>query len=129
VKETIRSTRQFRAATLAGECGRGTGSGLRLEQEEAEDLPPLPPPDTKRWVARRKAAVVVAVRAGMITMDEALHRYQLREEEFLSWTRMFECHGHSGLRATFIQRCRVKRHPEVDPFRHVSEPQGSFCGY
>jgi hypothetical protein len=44
VEETIRSTRQFRAATLAGECGRETGSGLRLEQEEAGDLPPLPPP-------------------------------------------------------------------------------------
>jgi len=44
----------------------------------------LPPPNTTRWTIRRKAAVVVAVRSGTITMEEALHRYQLTEEEFLS---------------------------------------------
>jgi hypothetical protein len=37
----------------------------------------LPPPNTMRWVARRKAAVVAAVRSGKITMEEALRRYQL----------------------------------------------------
>mgnify|MGYP003694768943 CR=1 FL=1 len=31
----------------------------------------LPPPDTKRWVVRRKAAVVAAVRGGGITIEEA----------------------------------------------------------
>jgi hypothetical protein len=49
----------------------------------------LPPANTKRWVVRRKAAVVAAVRAGRITMQEALQRYQLTEEEFLSWQRAF----------------------------------------
>jgi hypothetical protein len=49
----------------------------------------LPPPNTKRWVVRRKAAVVAAVRSGKITMEEALRRYQLTEEEFLSWQRAF----------------------------------------
>ena len=39
----------------------------------------LPPPDTKRWVVRRKAAVVAAVRAGVITVQEACRRYQLSE--------------------------------------------------
>ena len=29
----------------------------------------LPPPDTKRWVVRRKAAVVAAVKNGAITLD------------------------------------------------------------
>ena len=53
----------------------------------------LPPPNTTRWVIRRKAAVVVAVRSGKITMEEALRRYQLSEEEFLSWQRAFETHG------------------------------------
>jgi hypothetical protein len=47
----------------------------------------LPPLTTKRWVARRKAAVVAAVRAGVITVDEACRRYQLSEEEFLAWQR------------------------------------------
>ena len=44
----------------------------------------LPPPNTIRWVARRKAAVVAAVRSGRIRMEEALHRYQISEEEYLS---------------------------------------------
>ena len=41
----------------------------------------LPPPNTRRWVVRRKAAVVTAVRTGRITLEEALQRYQLTEEE------------------------------------------------
>ena len=50
----------------------------------------LPPPNTKRWVVRRKAAVVAAVRSGGITVEEACRVYQLSEEEFLSWDRAFE---------------------------------------
>jgi len=34
----------------------------------------LPPPDTRRWVARRKAEVVTAVRAGLMTLKEAIAR-------------------------------------------------------
>ena len=71
----------------------------------------LPPPDTKRWVARRKAAVVAAVRSGRITMEEVLRRYQLTEEEFLSWQRAFEAHGIAGLRATRVQQYRESRPP------------------
>ena len=71
----------------------------------------LPPPNTTRWVIRRKAAVVTAVRSGRITMEEALHRYQLTEEEFLSWQRAFEAHGLAGLRATRVQQYRVLRPP------------------
>jgi Protein of unknown function (DUF1153) len=66
----------------------------------------LPPPNTKRWVIRRKAAVVTAVRSGRITMEEALRRYQITEEEFLSWQRAFETHGLAGLRATRLQQYR-----------------------
>jgi Protein of unknown function (DUF1153) len=71
----------------------------------------LPPPNTKRWVIRRKAAVVTAVRAGKITMEEALQRYQLTEEEFLSWQRAFDGHGLAGLRATRVQQYREPRTP------------------
>lgn len=66
----------------------------------------LPPPNTTRWVTRRKAAVVVAVRNGKITIEEALRRYQLSEEEFLSWQRAFEAHGLAGLRVTRVQQYR-----------------------
>ena len=56
----------------------------------------LPPPNTRRWVVRRKAAVVTAVRTGRITLEEALQRYQLTEEEYRSWERAFEQHGQIG---------------------------------
>ena len=42
----------------------------------------LPPANTKRWVVRRKAAVVAAVQGGKITLAEACRRSQLTEEEF-----------------------------------------------
>jgi Protein of unknown function (DUF1153) len=67
----------------------------------------LPPPNTKRWVVRRKAAVVAAVRGGGITMEEACRYYQLSEEEFLSWERAFEKHGLAGLRTTRTQQYRA----------------------
>lgn len=69
----------------------------------------LPHPNTKRWVVRRKAAVVAAVRSGGMTMEEACRVYQLSEEEFLSWQRAFEKHGLAGLRATRIQQYRASR--------------------
>jgi hypothetical protein len=31
----------------------------------------LPPANTRRWVVRRKAAVVAAVQSGKITLEEA----------------------------------------------------------
>jgi transposase len=68
----------------------------------------LSPPNTTRWITRRKAAVVVAVRDGKITIEEALRRYQLSEEEFLSWQRAFEAHGLAGLRATRVQQYRLR---------------------
>ena len=71
----------------------------------------LPPPNTTRWVIRRKAAVVTAVRSGRITMEEALRRYQITEEEFLSWQRAFEMHGLAGLRATRVKQYRRPRPP------------------
>ena len=73
----------------------------------------LPPPNTKRWVVRRKAAVVAAVRRGRLTIEEACRVYQLSEEEFLSWDRAFELHGLAGLRATRIQQYRSRRRARV----------------
>jgi hypothetical protein len=66
----------------------------------------LPPADTKRWVTRRKAEVVAAVRGGLITLEEACTRYTLSMEEFLSWQRAVERHGLPGLRATRVQQYR-----------------------
>jgi Protein of unknown function (DUF1153) len=71
----------------------------------------LPPANTKRWVVRRKAAVVAAVQGGKITLEEALSRYQLTEEEFLAWQRAYEAHGLPGLRATRLQQYRTRLSP------------------
>lgn len=67
----------------------------------------LPPPDTKRWVVRRKAAVVAAVKNGAITLDEVCRRYNLSAEEFLSWQEMIDKHGVRGLRVTRLQDYRA----------------------
>jgi transposase len=64
----------------------------------------LPPPNTRRWVVRRKAAVVAAVNSGKITIEQACQFYQLSEEEFLSWQHAYETHGLAGLRTTRIQQ-------------------------
>ena len=69
-------------------------------------LEDLPAPNTKRWVIRRKAQVVVAVRSGIISLNDACSRYNLSIEEFLSWQRLIDRHGIGGLRATRIQHYR-----------------------
>ncbi len=66
----------------------------------------LPPPETKRWVIRRKAEVVAGVRAGLISLEDACKRYTLSIEEFLSWQRLIDDYGLRGLRATKIQNYR-----------------------
>ena len=43
----------------------------------------LPPPSTKRWVVRRKAMVVAAVRGGLLSLDDACKRYQLNDRIIL----------------------------------------------
>jgi hypothetical protein len=63
----------------------------------------LPPPDTKRWVVRRKAVVVQAVRNGSISLEEARERYKVSIEEFLAWERAIDRYGVPGLRATRLQ--------------------------
>lgn len=59
----------------------------------------LPPTNLKRWVARRKAEVIAAVKGGLLTMPEACHRYAISSEEFLEWERHYESDGLEGLRA------------------------------
>ena len=66
----------------------------------------LPPRNTKRWVIRRKAEVVAAVRGGLLSLDEACSRYKLTVEEFLSWQQSINEHGLAGLRTTRIQHYR-----------------------
>ena len=66
----------------------------------------LPPPETRRWVASRKAAVVRAVKFGLVTLPDALRMYALSEEEFAEWQHAVETHGEAALKATALQKYR-----------------------
>ena len=78
-----------------------------LDIGSSVSLDSLPPPETKRWVIRRKAEVVAAVRAGLLSLEEACARYTLSVEEFLSWQRLVDSHGLPGLRVTRLQDYRA----------------------
>ncbi|MGM0585872.1 MAG: DUF1153 domain-containing protein [Pseudomonadota bacterium] len=77
--------------------------GARLTRED------LPSPDTRRWVARRKAAVVAAVNGGLISAEEACETWGLSEEELEMWREAVAAHGVNALRTTAIQRYRSTR--------------------
>jgi len=66
----------------------------------------LPPENTRRWVASRKARVVQAVAYGLLPLTEALERYALSEEEFELWRAAVTKYGENGLKVTAIQRYR-----------------------
>jgi len=72
----------------------------------------LPSPKTTRWVIRRKAEIVLAVHAGLLTLEEACTRYRLTAQEFFSWQSAIERHGLLALRTTQLQQYR---HGEGEP--------------
>jgi len=45
----------------------------------------LPKPETRRWVASRKAIVVKAVAFGLLTREDALETYMLSDDELSEW--------------------------------------------
>lgn len=66
----------------------------------------LPPVDTVRWVASRKAVVVKAVKFGLLSREDAIDRYSLSEDEFDGWAEAIEKHGEAALKATRLQEYR-----------------------
>jgi hypothetical protein len=66
----------------------------------------LPPVNTKRWVARRKATVVAAVDHGLIEASEACSMYRLSDEELETWRSAVRRHGAAALRVTALQKYR-----------------------
>jgi hypothetical protein len=75
-------------------------TGIRLT------LSDLPPANTQRWVIRRKAEVVAAVKGGLLSIEDACARYRLTSEEFATWQQAIDRHGLAGLRTTRIQQYR-----------------------
>ncbi len=76
-------------------------------------LEDLPSPDTVRWVVRRKAELVAAIRGGLLTRQEACERYQLSEEELESWASSLDSFGVRGLRSTRLQQYQKLRLQKV----------------
>lgn len=105
---TMEATRRF---------GRDGGLSDLVGERELRSVDDLPPPETKRWVIRRKAEVVAGVRAGLISLEDACKRYKLSIEEFLSWQRMIDSHGMRGLRVTRLQDYRAPK-PAVGDRSH-----------
>jgi hypothetical protein len=103
------------AASNEGTWRRG-GFAVRREGKRANyvigpngdvvTLADLPSPLTTRWVIRRKAEVVLAVHAGLLSLEEACSRYRLTAEEFFSWKNAIERHGLLALRTTQLQQYR-----------------------
>ena len=100
---------QFGPGPLLHETRSPSGKPMTIDD--------LPPPGTKRWVARRKAEVVAGVHRGLITLDEACRRYHLSCNEFHSWQRLLETHGLQGLRTTRIKEYRPRLRKARAQFR------------
>src|SRR3546814_16648107 len=79
---------------------------------EALTLRTLPPRDTKRWIVRRKAEVVAAVRGGLITSDEACARYRLSPEELASWQPAVERSDERGVGKGWGSTCGSRWAPD-----------------
>ena len=69
-------------------------------------LADLPSPGISRWVTRRKAEVVAAVSGGLLSRSAACDRYNLTDEEFEGWEKLYSRHGVKGLRTTRLQKYR-----------------------
>ena len=91
-------------------------SSLRRASAEFRDFD-LPPPNTIRWVTRRKAVIVNAVRTGVISLEEVCRRYGLSVEEFHAWECAIDTHGVPGLRVTRLQIYRD------NPASRVAKPR------
>jgi hypothetical protein len=86
----------------------------------------LPTPGTKRWVIRRKAEVVAAVRGGLLSLELACSRYALSAEEFLSWQETIDRHGFAALRVTRLGEYR-QRHRRSGQHSEQVENRDSPC--
>jgi hypothetical protein len=73
------------------------------QMREPLTMDDLPPPNIRRWITRRKAEVVTAVRTDLLSLDGACVRYGITIEEFVSWLRLLDEHGLQGLRVTRLQ--------------------------
>lgn len=63
-------------------------------------------PPTGRWTARRKEAVVSALRWGRVTRDQVINLLGVGDEELTTWQARLNRHGQAGLKTTKLQGFR-----------------------
>jgi hypothetical protein len=107
-RRSVRETLLASGPRLRSDCcawGNQTSSNkpMAIDKDKSDLVLGLPPANTKRWVSRRKAAVVLAIRAGVISREQAYERYGLSPEELAVWEAAFDRHGIRGLRITSLQ--------------------------
>jgi len=125
-------TVQSESVAVGAETGEA-GTGQCANSNEGRDASltriqgmPAPPPAPKRWVPSKKAEIVAAVRGGYLSLDDALERYGLSIEEYLTWQHGIDLFGQAGLRvnrAQQLRRIRIRaadRKAEEPPHRHVT---------
>jgi len=71
-------------------------------------LPKTPP---ARWVASTKQAIVEAVNAKVLTIEDLERRFGVTVEEFNSWAERLERYGPKGLRQTSVQAYPLEEKP------------------
>lgn len=63
-------------------------------------------PPTGRWTARRKEAVVTALRQATVTRDQVIAQLGVGDEELTGWQARLNRHGQAGLKTTKLQGFR-----------------------
>ncbi len=64
------------------------------------------PLSVDRWTVSKKLLIMIAIKEGLITMEEASKRYFLSIEELDSWKKLDAKHGPTALRSTRLQDYR-----------------------
>ncbi len=84
--------------------------GGRHSQPPIELINFLPTPGAHgRWGVRAKAAVILAIRIGELSVSEVSARYQLSPEELTRWEEAFDREGLAGLQAKALASQRRSR--------------------
>jgi hypothetical protein len=80
----------MQTATLLRMLGNvGSAEGPEQQFAQMPELPSL----GQRWTARRKVAVIEAVRGGWVPIEEICRLYKFSVDEFLAWEREVDRHG------------------------------------
>jgi hypothetical protein len=99
----MHGSRRLNGAMMRTEQIAGENGPLIADRDRCRLIAGLPPTEIRRWSFRRKAAVILGVRAGLLSPQQACGRYVISPEELAAWETTFDRNGIPGLRSTRIQ--------------------------